>query len=66
MMTLTINSETRDFPSLLTLPALLEKLDLAEKPVVVELNAKALSPSEFDQPLNDGDQLEIIVIAAGG
>ena len=66
MITLKINGEAREFETPLTLPQLLEKLGLGEKPVVVELNETALSPSEFEQSLNDGDRLEIIVIAAGG
>lgn len=67
-MTLTINGEAKEFPnsSPLTLPALLDSLGLAGKPVVVELNREALSPSEFEKELKDGDQLEVITIAAGG
>lgn len=66
MMTLSINGETKEFATILTLPALLRDLQLEGKPVVVELNREALSPSEFDRNLNNGDQLEIITIAAGG
>ena len=66
MMTLSINGETKEFAAILTLPALLRDLQLEGKPVVVELNREALSPSEFDRNLNNGDQLEIITIAAGG
>lgn len=66
MMMLKINGEAREFDSPLTLPELLEKLGLAEKPVVIELNEAALSPSEFEQQLNNDDRLEIIMIAAGG
>lgn len=66
-MNLTINGETRNFNDGLNLQALLLELGLAEKPVVVELNQKALAPSEFEsQKLSDSDQLEIITIAAGG
>lgn len=66
-MNLTINGETRKFNDGLNLQALLLELGLAEKPVVVELNQKALAPSEFEsQKLSDSDQLEIITIAAGG
>ncbi len=66
-MNLTINGENRQFDDGLTLQALLVELGLGEKPVVVELNRKALAPSEFEvQELSDGDQLEIITIAAGG
>jgi len=35
--------------------------------VVVELNGKAVSPSEFcDLQLNEGDSMEIVKIVAGG
>jgi len=67
LMTLTINGTTRKFDNDLNLQALLVELELADKPVVVELNQKALAPSEFKaQKLRDSDQLEIITIAAGG
>lgn len=66
-MTLTINGETQKFNDDLNLQALLAELGLAEKPVVVELNQRALAPSEFkSQKLKDSDQLEIVTIAAGG
>lgn len=67
IMKLTINGESRDFEKSLTLRALLDELGLADKPVVVELNREALAPSEFEtRELAEGDQLEIITIAAGG
>lgn len=66
-MNLTINGETRKFNSGLNIQTLLVELGLADKPVVVELNQKALAPSEFEsQNLSNNDQLEIITIAAGG
>ena len=66
-MTLTINGETRSFSGALTLTALLADLGLSDKPVVVELNKNAIAPSEFGaRQLTDGDQVEIITIAAGG
>lgn len=66
-MNLTINGDRQKVEEDLTLQALLVDLGLSEKPVVVELNQKALAPSEFSaQKLAEGDQLEIITIAAGG
>ncbi|MFT6864802.1 MAG: sulfur carrier protein [Akkermansiaceae bacterium] len=66
-MTLTINGEDLEVSDDFTLNNLLSDLGLAEKPVVIELNREALPPSQFREcPLSDGDQLEIIVIAAGG
>ncbi len=67
MITLIINGEEKEFEDTLQLSDLLTQLGLGEKPVVVELNRQALSPSEFkSQELHDGDELEIITIAAGG
>jgi len=66
MMTLTINGESRMVEDNLTISALVETLGLGGKPVVVELNEEALSPSEFEKKLSDGDKLELITIAAGG
>lgn len=66
-MKLTINGEDREAPDDFALKSLLAELGLAGKPVVVERNREALPPSQFDKcQLADGDQLEIIVIAAGG
>jgi len=66
MMTLTINGKNYEVADGLTIVTLLESLGFGNKPVVVELNAEALSPSEFERRLNDRDKLELITIAAGG
>jgi thiamine biosynthesis protein ThiS len=66
MMTLTINGKNHEVADGLTIVTLLETLGFGDKPVVAELNAEALSPSEFEKKLNDGDKLELITIAAGG
>ncbi len=66
-MTLTINGEKRDFPPALSLQQLLHELGLEAKPVIIELNEEALSPSEYEsRQLSEHDQIEIITIAAGG
>ncbi len=66
-MTITINGTKRDFPGTLTMPALLEAVGLAGKPVVVEQNQVALLPREIQTAqVNDGDVIEIVQITAGG
>ena len=64
--TITITGKSREVDDGLNVLSLLESLGFGNKPVVVELNAEALSPSEFERRLNDGDKLELITIAAGG
>ena len=47
--------------------ALLSELGLSNKPVIVEYNQTALLKAEHPStPLSEGDQLEIITLAAGG
>ena len=66
-MRLTVNGDTLDLPALSSVHALLEHLELAGKPVVVELNQRALFPREMeDAPLQDGDVIELVQITAGG
>lgn len=49
------------------MPALLEALGLAGKPVVVEQNQVALLPRELAEAVvKDGDVLEVVQITAGG
>lgn len=66
-MTITLNGQKREFPAPLSLPSLLESLDLAGKPVVVEHNQTALLPKEISTAeVQDGDIIEIVQITAGG
>ena len=45
---------------------LLTKEDLDPKLVVVELNGKILSKEDYQNPLQDGDVVEIVQFVAGG
>lgn len=45
---------------------LLQKEDLDPKLVVVELNGKVLPKEDYNQPLKDGDVVEIVQFVAGG
>ena len=67
-MTLKLNGESREFDEAeLALPSLLEQLGFGEKPVLVEHNGIALRQREHaETKVSDGDQLEIILIVAGG
>ncbi len=67
-MTLTLNGQPREFDAAtLSLESLLEKLDLAGRPVVVEHNRQPVLPADYaGVTLEDGDALEIVRIAAGG
>lgn len=62
-----INGKKQTFSNLSNVSDLLRDLDLEKKPVVVELNQEALVPRVFSQTaVQEGDTVEIIMIAAGG
>lgn len=66
-MTIKLNGKAHQLDSSVSITALLKSIGLEGKPVVVELNKEALFPREYDSSmLDNGDQLEIITIAAGG
>lgn len=66
-MTITLNGQTHELTQPMLLPALLESLGLAGKPVVVEHNHTALLPREMQAAqVQDGDLIEIVQITAGG
>jgi len=67
VITLTINSETRQFPAPLTLAGLIVALDLTGKRIAIERNGDIVPRSQHaDTQLVDGDQLEIVVAVGGG
>lgn len=66
-MKIKLNGKDHPLDQVTNVESLLDSIGLAGKPVVVELNKKALFPREYaDCHLKDNDQLEIITIAAGG
>jgi sulfur carrier protein len=68
-MTLNIhlNGRAHELAGPLTLIGLLESIDLAGKPVVVELDEQAVFPRNYaTTQLLDGAKVEIVALAAGG
>jgi sulfur carrier protein len=66
-MQLTVNGISTALPDDFTVSALLNYLGLTGKPVVVELNQRALLPRELAATsLQEGDVLELVQITAGG
>ena len=63
----TINGQPRSFEGPLTVAQLIERLDLAGKRVALERNGEIVPRGRFaEQPLGDGDALEIVVAVGGG
>ena len=65
--TVIANGEVRELEFPCRLSEFLEAQGLLPKSVVVELNGKAVAPSEFaERDLASGDRMEIVRIVAGG
>lgn len=65
-MKITLNGTPTEITAA-TISQLLKELGLADKPVVIEHNESALLKAEHETTsLSEGDQLEIITLAAGG
>lgn len=66
-MTLFLNGESREIPSVRTLPELIEALGLPAGALLIEHNGLALLRDEWvDRPIADGDRIEFLRITAGG
>ena len=66
-MKIKLNGKEHPLDAAINVEALLSSIGLAGKPVIVELNKKALFPREYaSSTLQQNDQVEIITLAAGG
>ena len=63
---MTVNGEARDLPEGETLRALVARHNLTPDKVAVELNRRLVRSEKYDQPLNDGDEVEIVTFVGGG
>jgi sulfur carrier protein len=67
MISVTINGEPRRFEAPLNCAELLARLELAGKRVALERNGAIVPRGRFaEQPVLDGDRLEIVVAVGGG
>jgi sulfur carrier protein len=67
MITVHINGESREVPSGLTINQLLEHLRVNPASTLVEYNRAALFKREWPEKIvQDGDEIELVTIVAGG
>lgn len=66
-MKITLNGNQHPIQQPLSLSDLLKSLNLDGKPIVAELNHSPILPKDFSTTtIRDGDQLELVTLAAGG
>ena len=67
MSSIQLNGESHSLDAPTSLLEFLQSKELISKPLVIELNGKALLREEYrDHTLQAGDTLEIVTLAAGG
>jgi len=67
VITVSINSEPRQLPQVISVAALIEVMGYGGKRIALERNGEIVPRSTFTTALlNDGDQLEIVVAVGGG
>lgn len=62
-----VNGRVEQIPAGLTIAALLERYDLARRPLAVEVNGEVV-PRErhHERQLQPGDRIEIVTLVGGG
>ena len=65
-MTVTVNGEARELPDGETLRALVARYKLTPEKVAIELNRRLVRSEKYDQPLKEGDEVEIVTFVGGG
>ncbi len=67
-MKLTLNGKSHEpAEGVATVAQLIASLDIGEQPVLVERNGEAVLSREFEnEPVEDGDIIEVIRMVAGG
>jgi sulfur carrier protein len=67
MLNITINGESRQFASALTVAGLIDQLGYSGKRIAIERNGEIVPKSRHaSTPLVSGDRLEIVVAVGGG
>jgi thiamine biosynthesis protein ThiS len=66
MIQIMLNGAARQVPQGTTLASLLAELNLSPDKVAVEWNRKLVRSGQYDQPLQSGDQIEVVTFVGGG
>jgi sulfur carrier protein len=62
----TVNGDDRELPDGASVTLLLQDLKLTPDKVAIELNRRLLRGDKYDQPLKEGDVIEVVTFVGGG
>ena len=61
-----INGEKKDYPSGITIKELIEKLNLSENKIVVEVDGEIIPRENYSKELNENSKVERVSFVGGG
>jgi len=65
-MQVKVNGDSRDIPDGTTIRGLVQQFNLVPEKVAIEINRRLVRAEKYDQPLNAGDEIEIVTFVGGG
>lgn len=66
-MTITLNGNSYELPERVsTVQQLLEQLELSNRIVIVEVNKEIIQKEDYDRPIKERDEVEMIHFVGGG
>ena len=65
-MTIKVNGDNREVTDGTTIRQLVGQFNLVPEKVAIELNRRLIRADKYDQPLNAGDEVEIVTFVGGG
>ena len=65
-MKIKVNGDEREVADATTLRQLVLSFNLVPEKVAIELNRRLVRSDKYDQPLKDGDEIEIVTFVGGG
>jgi sulfur carrier protein len=65
-MKLKVNGDDRELTDGITVRELVQQFKLVPEKVAIELNRRLIRAEKYDQPLEEGDEVEIVTFVGGG
>jgi thiamine biosynthesis protein ThiS len=65
-MNIKLNGEARQVGDATTIRQLVQQFNLTPEKVAIELNRRLVRSDRYDQPLTEGDEVEIVTFVGGG
>jgi sulfur carrier protein len=65
-MKIKVNGDDREISTGTTVRSLVQQFNLVPEKVAIEINRRLVRAEKYDQPVNEGDEIEIVTFVGGG